>query len=279
MEEVVHVEGVRHRYPDGTEVHYRGEPLVVTRGERVVLLGRNGSGKTTLLYHLVGLLRPTEGTVQVLGVDPNREFEKVRRRIGVVLQNADEQIIAPTVRDDIAFSPRNYGVPKAEIEQRVEHLAREFEIEELLDKVPHYLSGGEKKKVALAGALAMDPELLILDEPFEGLDTTAKVELAQLLSRLHEERGISLITTTHEINLIPQFVDTVYLLGYQGRIVLKGSPREVFGHPEVLQEHHLDPPILSVLFQQLRQQGLPVGEPLTVEEAAEELARVLTPRR
>ncbi|HEX2987084.1 MAG TPA: ABC transporter ATP-binding protein, partial [Chloroflexota bacterium] len=206
MSRIVTATNVHHIYPDGTELHYDGIPFTADRGERIVLLGPNGSGKTTLLYHLLGLLKSSHGIVRVFGVDPARHFDRIRERIGVVLQDPDRQIIAPTVKDDIAFSPRNYGLPEDEVGRRVHEVAAQFEVEPLMDKVPQYLSGGEKTKVALAGALVMRPHLLVLDEPFEGLDTVAKSELAALLSRLHAERGISIIATTHEINLIPEFV-------------------------------------------------------------------------
>lgn len=272
-DELVRLEAVRFTYPDGTRVCYDGLPFVVRRGERVVLLGPNGSGKTTLLYHLLGLVRPEAGVVRVFGVDPSRAFEQIRQRIGVVLQNPDEQIIAPTVADDIAFGPRNYGLPEEEVQQRVRSLAQQFEIAHLLDKVPHYLSGGERTKVALAGALAMYPDLLVLDEPFEGLDTLAKSELARLLSHLHRRHGTTIIVSTHEINLIPEFIDTIYLLARGGRIVTKGSPQELLAQPALLAEHHLEPPVLALLFDELRRRGIPVTPALTVAEAVEQLLR------
>jgi len=275
MTVIARATNVRHVYPDGTELCYGGIEFTVERGERVVLLGPNGSGKTTLLFHLVGLLRPDSGTVRVFGVDPAEQFERIRRRIGVVLQDPDRQIIAPTVAEDIAFSPRNYGVPEEETERLVHDVAAWFEIERLLDKVPHYLSGGEKSKVALAGALVMRPELLVLDEPFEGLDTVAKSELANLLSRLHAEQDISIIVSTHEINLIPEFVDTVYLLARGGVIVVKSTPRELFARPELLAAHHLEPPVLASLFQELRRRGIQADAAMTVQEAAEMLAKLV----
>jgi cobalt/nickel transport system ATP-binding protein len=266
---------VRHLYPDGTELYYRGMDFTVEQGERVVLLGPNGSGKTTFLFHLLGLLKPDQGTIRLFGVDPAERFEEIRRRIGVVLQDPDKQIIAPTVMDDIAFSPRNYGVPEPEVDRLVHRVAAQFEIEHLMDKVPHYLSGGEKSKVALAGALAMNPELLVLDEPFEGLDTVAKAELASFLARLCTEQGMSTIVTTHEINLIPEFVDTIYLLSRGGAIVARGSPRELFSQPELLSSHHLEPPALVSLFQELRRRGVEVGMALTLQEAADELTKLV----
>ncbi len=275
MAHIVLARDVHYLYQDGTELHYGGIEFKVEPGERVVLLGPNGSGKTTLMFLLVGLLRPDRGTVRLFGVDPAEQFEQVRRRIGVVLQDPDQQIIAPTVRDDIAFSPRNYGLPDPEVRRRVEAAARQFEIERLLDKVPHYLSGGEKTKVALAGALVMEPDLLVLDEPFEGLDTVAKGELAALLTRLHAERGTSIVASTHEINLIPEFVDTVYLLAGGGEIVARSTPRDLYARPELLARHHLEPPVLAALFHELRQRGIPVEAALSPREAADQLARLV----
>jgi len=275
VEEIVRAEGVRHVYPDGTAVCFGGQPLVVHRRERVAVLGPNGSGKTTLLFHLLGLLKPAAGTVRVFGVDPGKKLDQIRRRVGVLLQNPAEQIIAPTVRDDVAFSPRNAGMPRAEVMRRVEAVARELEIAQILDRVPQYLSGGEQRKVALAGALVSQPELLVLDEPFEGLDALAKTELKNLLANLHARAGLAIIITTHEINLIPELVDTVYLLARGGEIVFKGTPRELFGRPDLLEQHHLEPPVLVSLFQTLRQRGIAVSLPTTVAEAADELERLL----
>jgi len=271
--EVVRAEDVRHVYADGTTLHYRGPPFVVHRGERVALLGPNGSGKTTLLFQLVGLQRPVSGRVRVLGVDPGVDFERVRRRVGVLLQDPDQQIIGPTVRDDIAFSPRNYGVAEPEVTRRVLEVAEALEIDHLLDKVPHYLSGGEKTRVALAGALAVQPEILILDEPFAGLDALGRAELVRLLEALHSRHGASLIVTTHEIDLVSRFADTIYLVARGGEIVLKGNPRGLLAQPEILRRHNLEPPLLSALFEELRRRGIPVQGALTVEEAAEQIAR------
>lgn len=279
MDEIVRASAVKHVYPDGTTVDYRGLDFTVHRGERVVLLGPNGSGKTTLLFHLLGLLKPDEGTVRVFGYDPARQFERIGRRIGTLLQNPEEQIIAPTVREDIAFSPLNYGYPLQEVEVMVEEVAEEMEIRHLLDKVPHYLSGGERLKVALAGALVLHPELLILDEPFEGMDTTSKAELIDLLNRLRRERGVALIASTHEVNLVPQFADSIYLLARGGEIVAKGPPLEILGQPEILAKYHLEPPVLSALFTELRRRGFYLDTALTVQEAAASLEKAMTATR
>ncbi|HEY5517052.1 MAG TPA: ABC transporter ATP-binding protein, partial [Coriobacteriia bacterium] len=162
-ETVVRVSCVKHSYEDGTHVDLCGLEFTADRGSRVAILGPNGAGKTTMLFHILGLLAPQEGSVEVFGVDPSSRWADIRRRIGVVLQNVDEQIISPTVYDDVAFSPRQYGLPEAEVRELAESALALLDIEHLASRVPHNLSGGEKRKVALAGALVMRPELLVLD--------------------------------------------------------------------------------------------------------------------
>jgi cobalt/nickel transport system ATP-binding protein len=269
---IAHVSCVRHTFSDATTVSLCGLDFVVTAAQRVVILGPNGSGKSTLLYHLLGLLRPDEGLVRLFDHDPAQHWSAVRERVGVVLQNVDEQILAPTVYDDIAFSPRNYGRPEGEVKALVEKTMNDLSITHLRDKVPHYLSGGEKRKVALAGALVLEPELLIMDEPFEGLDPKSRDELIALLNNLHESKHVSFILTTHEVDIVPQLADSVYMLVQGGEIVEHGTPRRLFSHADVLARSNIEPPILAKLFETLRDCGLDVGgSPLTVDEAAERL--------
>ncbi len=269
---IAHVSCIRHTYSDATTVSLCGLDFAVTAAQRVVVLGPNGSGKSTLLYHLLGLLRPDEGLVRLFGHDPAQHWSAVRERVGVVLQNVDEQILAPTVYDDIAFSPRNYGRSESEVKALVEKVMSDLNITHLRDKVPHYLSGGEKRKVALAGALVLEPELLIMDEPFEGLDPKSRDELIALLNRLHEAKHVSFIMTTHEVEIVPQLADSVYMLVQGGGIAERGTPRRLFSHADVLARSNIEPPVLARLFDTLRDCGLDVGEPpLTVDEAAEQL--------
>ncbi len=199
----------------------------------MAVLGPNGSGKTTLLYHLLGLLRSEEGLVRVLGVDPAREWKTIRRRIGVVLQNVDEQILAPSVLDDVAFSPRQYGLPESEVRDLVADALARVGIEHLATRVPHNLSGGEKRKVALAGALVMRPELLVLDEPFEGLDPASRDELIEIVSE-QASGGGTVIMSTHDIDTVPEFADYCYVLSHGGTIVLEGTPAVVFAQASTL---------------------------------------------
>ncbi len=226
-EVIVRVNCLKHKYPDKTEVRVCGLSFVVHRGEKVILIGPNGAGKTTLLHHIVGLLKATEGTIEVFGVDPSKNFEKIMKKIGVVFQNVDEQLIGPTVWDDIAFSPMNFGFDKKEVKKRVNDIIRELKIEHLKNKIPRYLSGGEKKKVAIAGALVIEPELLILDEALAELDVVSKKFMIKKFNKLSKEKRTTIILATNDITTLREFADTVYVLK-DGKITFKGTPKEFY---------------------------------------------------
>ena len=274
----VRVSCVRHVYADRTQVHLCGLDFVVQRGQRVVILGPNGSGKSTLLYHILGLLEPNEGDVSVFGVNPARSFNKIRERVGVVLQNVDEQILAPTVWDDVSFSPRNYGYPEREVDRMVDAVLEEVGITHLRDKVCHTLSGGEKRKVALAGALVLKPELLVMDEPFEGLDPRSKSDLSGLLNELHAKNGMTMVTATHDVHAVPDLADLVYVLVAGGEITARGSVEEIFADAARLKASNIEPPQIVELFQRLDDEGLRLGRPSSVEDAVALLKAALAAR-
>jgi cobalt/nickel transport system ATP-binding protein len=274
LENIVTVSCLKHIYPDTTEIHICGLDFVVNRGERVVVLGGNGSGKTTLLYHILGLLKPDEGRVAVFGVNPATRYHDIRERIGVLLQNVEEQILSPTVWEDIAFSPRNYGYSREDTTRMVEGVMAELGIDHLRDKICHYLSGGEKRKVALAGALVLRPDLLILDEPFEGLDSRSRAELVELLNRRNRD-GMSLIMSTHDLNLVGGLADRVYVLARGEGVVAAGTPLEIFTHADALKRSNIDPPVLTELFNRLRENGIGLQMPVNVDQAVADLIRLL----
>lgn len=271
-DDVIRVSCVRHSYEDGTSVHLCGLDFVARKGTRTALLGPNGSGKTTMLFHVLGLLRSNEGTVRVLGVDPAIDWKSIRRRVGVVLQNVDEQLLAPTVFDDVAFSPRQYGLPEPDVRERVIRALELLDIAELAPRVPHNLSGGEKRKVALAGALVLEPELLVLDEPFEGLDPAARGRLVDLTKELADQ-GVTIVMSTHDIDSVAELADYCYVLKPGGEIAIEGTPEEVFAHAADIARSNIRPPILAELFAALREMDVSAPPPaLTVEEAARVLA-------
>lgn len=266
-ERIIQVDCITHVYPDMTKVQICGLDFVVNRGERVSILGSNGCGKTTLLKHLMGILIPRDGSVRVFGVDPGKEYSKIRQKIGVVMQDVDEQILGPTVYDDILFAPLNYGMNRAEAGRLAGGVIERLNLGSIKDKIVNYLSGGEKKKVALAGALVTEPELLILDEPFTGLDPLSKRDLIRILNELNREKGITFIMTLHEVDLVPEVADVLYLMHGHGDLSERGKPEEIFGKFKDLESFNLEEPTLIKLFKGLKKEGLHFGEPLQMDEA------------
>ena len=273
MEKVVEIDCITHIYPDMTKLQICGLEFVVNRGERVTILGANGCGKTTLLKHLVGILVPKDGSVRVFGVDPGKDFSRVRQRIGVVMQDVDEQILGPTVYDDVLFAPLNYGIPKAKAEALAKEVIARLNIGSIQGKIVHYLSGGEKKKVALAGALVLEPDLLILDEPFAGLDPLSRRDLVRTLNDLNKEKRVSLIMTLHEVDLVPEVTDILYLMHGHGNLSERGTPQEVFGKFRDLERFNLEEPTLTHLFRRLKEEGLDFGVPLQLDEAVRAITK------
>jgi cobalt/nickel transport system ATP-binding protein len=270
---IVEVDCITHVYPDMTKVQICGLDFIVNQGERVSILGSNGCGKTTLLKHLLGLLVPKNGSVRVFGLDPGKEYSKIRQRIGVVMQDVDEQILGPTVYDDILFAPLNYGMKRDKADALANVVIKRLNIESIRGKMVHYLSGGEKKKVALAGALVLEPELLILDEPFTGLDPLSRRDLVQTLNELNREKGMALIMTLHEVDLVPEVSDILYLMHGQGDITERGTPGEIFGKFKDLKDFNLEEPTLTRLFRGLKEGGLDFGNPVRIDEAIEAIKK------
>lgn len=201
VNEIVHIQCLNHKYEDGTMVDVCDTHFCVLPGEIVIISGPNGSGKSTLLNHIVGILKPTKGEVKVLGVDvTDKDFKTVLKDIGVVFQNVDEQLIAPSVYDEVSFTPLNYGI--GNVDELVQKVLEKLKLEYIKNKVPHLLSGGEKKKVALAGAVVMRPKLLVLDELFANLDQKSKNDIADYLGELNKTFNTTIILTCHEDDII-----------------------------------------------------------------------------
>ena len=272
-ERIVEVDCITHVYPDMTKVQICGLDFIVNRGERVSILGSNGCGKTTLLKHLLGILVPKDGRVKVFGVDPGREFSKIREKVGVVMQDVDEQILGPTVYDDILFAPLNYGMERKKAEVMAKAVMEKLNLESIQKKIVNYLSGGEKKKVALAGALVMEPDLLILDEPFTGLDPVSRRDFIQILNELNKEKGITSIITLHEVDLVPEMADILYLMHGHGDLSERGRPDEIFGKFKDLESYNLEEPTLTKLFKGLKKEGLDFGDPLRIDEAIQSIKK------
>jgi cobalt/nickel transport system ATP-binding protein len=273
------LENVSYRYPDGT-LALDGVSLSFEKGERTALLGPNGCGKTTLLLHLNGILKPTSGKVYF--EDKPLEYTSkfllnLRRRVGFIFQDPNDQLFAPTVRQDVAFGPLNLGQPIDKVKKSVDEALKTVGMSEYADKPPHFLSLGQKKRVALAGVLAMQPEVLVMDEPTSNLDPRASIEILRLLLRLNQEFGLTLILATHDVDMVPLFANKLYIMS-KGKIVLEGSPEEIFSNTELIRSVNLRSPRITHLFEILRRKNhLPVNKqlPLTIGEARKEILWLL----
>ena len=244
-----------------------GINFVAPRNARIAVIGSNGAGKSTLFKHFNGIFKPTSGSVLIRGEPITRaNIREVRKFVGIVFQNADDQIFSPTVELDVAFGPTNLGLDEETIHHRVHEALKIMGIEDLAGRVPHHLSGGEKKRVAIAGAIAMEPEVLVLDEPTAGLDPQGVRDLLGFISDLKKSSGMTVIFSTHDVSLIPEVADYIYVMN-KGRIVAQGTVAEIFVQTELLKSVRLDFPQYPKLIRSLQEKGVPVSMAFTFEEA------------
>jgi cobalt/nickel transport system ATP-binding protein len=241
--------------------------FIAERNSRIAVIGANGAGKSTLFKHFNGILRPTSGTVLIHG-EPvtDQNIREVRKFVGLVFQNADDQIFSPTVEQDVAFGPMNLGLDEETVSHRVDEALAMVGIEHLRDRVPHHLSGGEKKRVAIAGVIAMEPQVLVLDEPTAGLDPQGVKDLIGVINTLARQYGITVIFSTHEVSLVPEVADRLYVMD-RGRIVARGTVAEVFDDQDLLTSVRLDIPVIPKLIRSLRKEGMDIGMAFTLDEA------------
>ena len=243
----------------------KGVSLTIADGEFLAVIGHTGSGKSTLIQHLNGLIRPTGGTVVVDGMDiadKGTNLREVRRRVGLVFQYPEYQLFEETVHKDIAFGPKNLGLDNDEIERRVEEACRLVGLpyEAVRDKSPFELSGGQKRRVAIAGVLAMKPGTLVLDEPVAGLDPAGREELLSLIQGIHKG-GVTIVMVTHSMDDAARFCDRLIVLDH-GRVAFDAAPGEVFRHEEELRQMGLDVPECVKLVKALKARGMDLGEGL-----------------
>lgn len=251
----------------------RGLSFHVHRGEYAVILGHNGCGKSTLLRHLNALLPLQSGELTVAGIDASdpAEIWKLRRRVGMVFQNPDNQFVSSIVGEDVAFGLENYQVPRDEIPERVSAALRAVGMEGFEKRAPHTLSGGQKQRAALAGVLALEPKILLFDEVTPMLDPEGRAEVLGAMRRLHED-GKTVVAVTHYIEEAVQ-ADTVWLM-HDGKMLAHGSPREMLTQPELLAQTGLEPPVPVRLYYDLLNAGFELPYcPLTNKEFVEELCR------
>ena len=272
MEEILRVENLTHTYGEGTPFRrsaVKNMDLTIYRGEFLGLIGHTGSGKSTLIQHLNGLLKPTEGRILLNGRDIWKEekIRDVRFRVGLVFQYPEHQLFEETVYRDIAFGPKNMGLGEEEIDQRVRAAARFVGLDEAtLQKSPFALSGGQKRRVAIAGVIAMEPEVLVLDEPTAGLDPQGREELLAHIRAYHRERGTTIVLVSHSMDEIAENVERIVVLK-GGSVLMSGTQREVFARAEELVAAGLNVPQVTRVAMALRERGVGIDSAVyTVEE-------------
>lgn len=275
---VIETKDVSYQYPDGTSA-LKNVNFIAPKGKIVALLGPNGAGKSTLFLHFNGILRPSSGKVLVgdqLMSYNKKTLMKIRQKVGIVFQNPDDQLFAPTVLEDVAFGPFNMGLNQDEVEKRVKEALRRVGMEGFEKKPPHHLSGGQKKRVAIAGILAMKPEIMVLDEPTSGLDPKGASQILRILYQLNQE-GMSIVISTHDVDFVPLYASQVYIIS-DGCIIKEGKPSEVFDDVETIRGANLRLPRIAHLMEILQKEDdLPFDKPypLTIGEARKKILEEL----
>lgn len=280
----IHIEKLNYVYQSGTPFSHRAltdVSLDIADGSYTAIIGHTGSGKSTLLQHLNGLLKPTAGSLVVAGnkitaETKNKELNDLRRHVGFVFQFPEAQLFEETVLKDIAFAPKNFGKSDEEAQRIATKMANLVGLpQEILQNSPFELSGGQMRRVAIAGVLAMEPQILVLDEPTAGLDPKGRLEMMDMFDHLHKQQNLTIILVTHQMNDVANYADHVLVME-QGRVVKDSTPQEVFSDPSWLREHHLGLPQTTRFAAKLADGGIPFTTlPLTEEQLAQQLAKLM----
>ena len=273
LDTILKIDSLIFQYETLNEPTLKGIDFTINRGEWVAIVGHNGSGKSTLARILNGLLMPTEGNVQVNSITLTEETVwEVRKQIGMVFQNPDNQFVGSTVRDDVAFGLENIGTPRAEMVKRVDEAIRKVGMESFLNQEPHQLSGGQKQRVAIAGVMALQPAIIVLDEATSMLDPHGRVEVIQTLQELREALGLTVLSITHDLEEATK-ADRMIVLN-NGQIFAEGAPSEVFSLGEKLLEIGLDLPFAIKLKMELEKRGFNLEDTISNEGLMAELCKL-----
>ena len=274
---LIEIQNVSYAYEDAAAKALNNVSLTINDGEFVAVVGHNGSGKSTLAKHLNALLLPTEGKVLVDGMDTADEADtlSIRQRVGMVFQNPDNQLVTTIVEEDVAFGPENIGVPGNEIRTRVDRALAAVGMEKYAHSAPNMLSGGQKKRIAIAGMLAMQPKVLVLDEATAMLDPKGRRDIIDLVTKLHKENGITVVMITQYMEEAIGADRVAVMSG--GELILEGTPKEVFSQDELLHKHRLDVPVMQQLANRLNARGANLPKSiLSVEEMAQAICQSLS---
>lgn len=278
MSVILETKDLVYNYPDGTKA-LKGINFKLEEGQMVSLLGHNGAGKSTFFLHFNGIIEPTSGSVEIEGKTleyDKQSLLKARQEVGIVFQNPDDQLFAPTVFEDVAFGPMNMGLSEEEVRVRAMDALEKVGMAHVAKKAPHHLSGGQKKRVAIAGILAMKPKVMVLDEPTSGLDPNGASSVMQLLYDLNAE-GMTIIISTHDVDLVPMYSDNIHVI-VGGKIIKSGNCKEIFSDKGVIDEADLRLPWIGQLFEMLDKEDnitFEEGYPLTVKDAHDALIKKL----
>lgn len=284
---IIEIENLSHTYMKGTPMEHvalKGANLYVDEGECIAIIGHTGSGKSTLIQHFNGLMRPESGKVIIDGEDLSKkkvDLKTLRQKVGLVFQNPEDQIFEKIIGDDIAYGPFKLGLPLKEVRERVKWAMDVvgLDFEEMKDRQTFALSGGQKRKVALAGILALKPKLLVLDEPTAGLDPRSRKELLEKIKRLNKEEKLTVVFVSHNMEEVAMLADRVYVMA-GGTDVLSGTPKEIFTDKEKLQLHQIGTPETVQILYRLTDLGYQVNtDAFSIIEASDEIMKVLTGRK
>ena len=276
MQNIIEIKDAVYKYDEESEDVLHGVSLTVKKGEFLCILGHNGCGKSTLAKLINGLYQPTSGQVLVNGMDTKDEDKilSIRSLAGMVFQNPDNQMVATIVEEDVAFGPENLGVPQQELRARVDEALKTVNMFQFKDSAPHRLSGGQKQRIAIAGILAMEPQIIIMDESTSMLDPKGRREVLETVHRLNKEKGITVVFITHFMEETVN-ADRIIVMG-DGVIKMEGTPKEIFSQEEKIKELTLEVPPITKMAQQLNEKGINITRNiLTFEELFDSLCQLV----